>query len=329
MEAAALSDRDLWLAERRQGLGGTDAAAIVGVSKWATSYDVYLDKMGLAPPKEDTPQMWFGRELEDIIARRYTEETGRRVWSPKQSFVHPKWSCLRVSPDRLVIGERRGMEVKTASVYTADEWGPAGTDLIPDAYTVQCAHNMAVMDLDVWDVALLLGGSDYRTYTLHRDREFEALLVERCVRWWATHIIPNQPPAITDAESTSDLLARRFPRDVGTYIDADDMAVQWLRQFVNARAEVARAEVYVEEAKNNLKAFLGEASGFKLPSGESVTWKSSREVESVDWRGAALALRERAERAGVECADIMSEATTRKAGARRFLYHPPKERGAH
>ena len=315
----------MWLAERRSGLGATDAAAIVGASKWATPYDVYLEKKGHAPPKEDTSAMWFGRELEDIIARRYAEVTGRRLWNPARSFAHPDFACVRASPDRIVIGEERGLEVKTASQFAADEWGPEGTDVIPDAYLVQVAVNMAVMRYSVWDVALLMGAAEFRIYTVRREDDFEAWVLDKCVTWWRRYVEGDEVPDITGAASTADLLARRFPRDAGVFIDADPKAAEWRDAYLAARGMRTAFEAQEEEAKNNLKAYMGEASGVTFGDGSRVTWKASKEVESVDWRAAASELRVRAEAAGIDCGDVIEAATARRPGARRFLFSPAKK----
>jgi hypothetical protein len=121
------------------------------------------------------------------------------------------------------------------------------------------------------------------------------------------------------------MLSRRFPRDVGVMLDADVNAETWLGRYVAAMGERKAFERLEEEAKNNLKATIGEASGITFKDGGRVTWKNTREVEKVDWRAAALALRERAEAAGIACADVMEAATTREPGARRFIYSPAKE----
>lgn len=319
--------RALWLAERRRGLGGTDAAAIVGASKWATEFDVWMEKVNDLPQKSDTDLMWWGRALEDVIARRYVETTGRKVWAPGRVMAHADFPELIGSPDRLVLGEQRGLEVKTASLQTAGEWGPDGSDVMPEAYVVQVAHYMAITGFDKWDVAVLLGGNDFRVYTVQRDREFEDWLVNRCVGWWQEHVVGGRQPFITGAKSTSDVLARRWQRDTGELLDrsADGYATTYRDRYLQARKERQRLEALEDEAANNLKALIGEAAGLKFGDGSTVTWKAARDTEVVDWRAAFERLAELAAAAGVQADGVVADATSRRAGSRRFLYRPAKD----
>lgn len=115
-----------WLEDRRKGIGGTDAAAILCTSKWSSPLDVWLRKIGEAPEVEETEQMWWGKALEDLIARRFTETTGLALWDPAQAHrdgiipsrfaVHPQHPELLASADRLVVGLREGAEIKTGNV---------------------------------------------------------------------------------------------------------------------------------------------------------------------------------------------------------------------
>ena len=65
-----------WHKARRKGLGGSDIAAILGISKWRTPMDVWVEKMGLVEPSEESYAMMRGRILEDAIAQWYGEFTG-------------------------------------------------------------------------------------------------------------------------------------------------------------------------------------------------------------------------------------------------------------
>jgi len=101
--------RALWLRERRHGIGGSDAPAILGVSPYQSAFGVWLEKTSRVKDKEPAPAMEWGLLLEDVIADRYTQRTGRRLWKPDQSMVHRDHDFLRATPDRLVIGEDRGV----------------------------------------------------------------------------------------------------------------------------------------------------------------------------------------------------------------------------
>ena len=322
MQGTESVGRALWLEERRRGLGGTDAAAVLGVSKWSSPHDVWLSKRGEDAEKPDSEVMWWGRELEDIIARRYMERTGRLVWNPERMLQHPEHPCLIGSPDRLVLNAERGLEVKTASVYTASEWGPEGTDDIPPAYLVQCLHYIALTGFAAWDVAVLIGGNDFRVYTVRRDESLERDIVARLVEWWERHVVAGIEPDITDSEGTRRWLAQRFPLDVAPPLKADHVAEGWANRLASARAALAVAEEQKAIAENNLKALIGDASGMNGP-GWRVTWKSTKARRTVEWE--SIARRLGAGLAPEEFDRIVSEGTVEQPGSRRFLFTPAKE----
>lgn len=314
--------RALWLEDRRKGIGGTDAAAILGLSPYATALDVWLQKRDEAAPKPQSEAMWWGSALEDIVARRYMEKTGRKVWNPEGLFAHREHPELVGTPDRLVIGQARGLEVKTASQW-ADGWGEPGTDEIPHAYIVQCHHYMAITGFPVWDVAVLIGGSDFRVYTLNRDESFEASLVEQLLAWWQRHVVEGERPPITGADSAREWLHRRFPRDTKPLIPADPVAEAFAASLLMARQTMRDAEAVRDESENNLKAIIGEAAGIQ-GDGWKVSWKATKDRERVDWKKVSENLVQRYHLAASDLALAMLQATATEPGVRRFLFTPAK-----
>ncbi len=103
----AYSDRQEWLTQRRRGIGGSDAAAILGLNPWVSPFDVYLDKLGLSDPKPDTEAMRQGRDLEEYVAQRFVEATGKEVQVAPAMFQHPEHEWMLANVDRLVVGDRR------------------------------------------------------------------------------------------------------------------------------------------------------------------------------------------------------------------------------
>lgn len=105
--------REEWLDRRRKSIGGSDAAGIVGLSKWASPFSVWADKTGRAPEKEDTEAMRQGRDLEDYVAR-WMEETGKRVYRLPAMLYNPLYPFAHADVDSMVMGESAGLECKTA-----------------------------------------------------------------------------------------------------------------------------------------------------------------------------------------------------------------------
>lgn len=295
MEQAALQEspgRALWLDERRKGIGGTDAAAILGFSHYATEHDVWLAKRGLGPEKRDTEAMWWGRELEGLVARRYSEVMGFDLIDPesepgrKRLVYHPDYPELIGSPDRLVVDHKIGLEVKTASVYNADDFGPPGTDQVPKSHLIQCAHYMAITGYSRWDLAALIGGSDFRIYHIYRDLAVEAALVSRLTEWWRLRIINGEPPPIDGSPSSERLVSARFPINAEPRLVATEEAERYAHGLVAAKAEVEEATKLETFYTAKLKETVGVAEGMD-GSDWRVTWRSAKGRTYTDWEATA------------------------------------------
>lgn len=311
-------DRAAWLERRRTGIGGSDIGAILGFSPWATPYSVWLDKKGLSEPKPETPEMKMGHRLEPVIADMYSEVTGNTLITAGLT-VHPNFSFILGTPDRLVAnGGNTGLEIKTANPFrAAKEWGEPGTDEIPQNYLLQCVWYQAITNRDVWDVAVLIGGSDFRIYKIHRDRDLENALIERADDWWTQYIIGNEEPPIDGSNAARDYITRRFPRNVEPLKIATADVNDILATLAATRKEVAAAEEKKAILENQVELFIGDAAGVESDAFRA-TWKNSKDSEKTDWEAMARALLDRFDTP--VSAEILSSFTTLKPGSRRFLF---------
>lgn len=272
-----------WLTERQTGLGGTDGAAILGLSKYSGPYDVWCQKKGFVPPKAETAAMRWGTILESVVAEAYAERTGKKVWNPATLMRHPQHDFIIGTPDRLILDEKRGLECKTSGQHMADHWGPEGTDEVPAHYLVQCAHYMALTNLPVWDLAVLIGGNDFRIYTIHRDEDFEKQYIAALVEWWQRHIIDGHQPEITGEISVADTLAARFPREqTGISLDADASINADLHKLAETKEQIKELEETERLLSNKIKASMGEADSM-IGDGIKATWKAPKQTIKVDW----------------------------------------------
>jgi putative phage-type endonuclease len=299
-------DRDKWLAERRLGIGGSDVAPILGLSPWATPLDVYLDKIGEAPPVEDTPAMAWGRAMEPLLRHAYAAQTGRQVAVPTVSFVHPQHSFIRANLDGET-DDGRIFEAKTAR--TGEGWGEPGSDEVPDAYGLQVQHYMLVRGYVLADIAVLIGGNDFRVYTVEADPQVQSDLIDLEREFWQRVQDRNPPEPRTFSE-----VQQRFGRsEAAGVVTADSEAAYAYQQLLVARRALKGAEEAEQEAKAVLMKALGDSGDTLIDTqGRTLaTWKLAKAPQQFD----AAALK-------TDHPDIYQQYMRAGEPSRRFL---PKE----
>ena len=182
---------------RNKCIGSSDAPVILGVSPWATSYDLWLQKTGQVPATEENQAMRIGTVLEEPLLRLAGERLGQRIVRPSSSFVgHAKF--LRANIDGMIGTAQRGsdiVEIKTTS--QTEGWGTEGTDEVPEMVKVQVTFQMACASASVAYVACLTGafGLSFKVYRLPYDSDYAAYVMDRCTEWWNKHMEQGVPPA--------------------------------------------------------------------------------------------------------------------------------------
>lgn len=260
-------DRQHWLDARRKGIGGSDVAAILGLSPWQSALDVYLDKIGEAEETPDNDAMRWGRALEPVIGQAYTEATGI-AFAPGATVIDPQHPELRANLDG--IAADRVIEIKTAR--TGEGWGEPGTDEIPVHYAAQVMHYLMLTGKALADVAVLIGGSDFRIYTLRSDDDTIAHLRERELAFWHEHVVPRIPPPVTIARDARGMwpLSRSGLPAVQVGIDV----VQAVQQIKDAKARIKDAQAEIDAAENVLLPAFGEAEAIADGDTLLATWKT-------------------------------------------------------
>jgi putative phage-type endonuclease len=266
---------------RRTGIGGSDAGAILGLSPYKTPLDVYLEKVGEADSTEDTAATYWGRKLEDLVAEEYSVRTGRKVERCNDTLRHPEAPHLIGHVDRLVwdggrprvrgqIRTTRILECKTAGAHMADQWGPEGTDQIPEVYIAQVQHYLCVTGCEVADVAVLIGGRDFRVYEIPRDDELIMVMRQSLLEFWSlvTLRVPPEPTTLAD-------IAKRWPRDTGGQVMADAITVGAVDALREMKAQHKTLEADIDALEAAVKKVLTDRATLLGPDGHPLaTWKT-------------------------------------------------------
>ena len=123
-----------WLAYRRQGIGGSDVAAILGISPFRTARDLYDDKLNIASAVDDTGNwvaLEMGHLLEPLVAQIFAKKTGLEVFQIKKIFQHPQHPFMLADVDyfvRLPNGKIAILEIKTTNYNAKDHWWKDGEE---------------------------------------------------------------------------------------------------------------------------------------------------------------------------------------------------------
>ena len=263
------TERETWLAERRKGIGASEIAAIAGLSPWAGALDIYLQKLGVTQNRTNAAMNW-GLRLEQPIADAYTEETGIAL-EPSQFVQHPEHSWVLATPDRFAADGSRLVELKCAR--TADGWGDAGTDQIPDQYVCQVHWQMLASGFGLVDVAVLIGGVDFRVYTVPRDERLVTSLFGIGQEFWR-RVVEQDAPDVDwqhpEAAKLLDLLNR--PND-GESVDLDETAGALATSYQEFGEQIKQMEESRQHCRALLVGRMGTASLGLLPDGRRITRK--------------------------------------------------------
>lgn len=300
---------ELDIAARQLGIGGSDIGVIVGVNKYKTPIELWLEKTGQAKPQIENPKMHWGNVLEDVIAQEYARQTGLEVLDG----VNLVDGIRRGNTDRMVPSARKILEIKTAGHFAASEWGEEGTDEIPDSYLVQVAWYLSLLDpaeYDSADVPVLIGGQDYRVYSVRRNEELIGQLVEIGERWWRDHVVADIPPQPDGTLDDARARLALYPRDDGEMLISTPEIDELARQLARAKAQAKAAEEVEEGLSARFKALIGDASGI-VGADWRATWKAAKASRKTDWQAVAKAVGASPE--------LIAAHTNEVPGSRRFL----------
>ncbi|MEN3130822.1 lambda-exonuclease family protein [Bacillus cereus] len=177
--------RGKWLEIRRQGIGGSDLAAVLKLSDWNSPMSIYLDKIGELKEKPQSEYAYWGNVLEDIVAREFMKRTGLKVRRKNEMLRSKKYPFMMANIDREVIGRKEGLECKTTTEYKRSEWKG---DNVPKQYILQCQHYMAVTGYEKWHIAVLIGGNTFEFKTIERDEDIINMAIEKCEVFWNSYV---------------------------------------------------------------------------------------------------------------------------------------------
>ena len=260
---------------RKSGIGGSDIGAIMGLSSFRSPYDVYLSKVSDDDEDVTNDAIEWGNRLEAAIITKYDESLIGEWREQRDTKRHPdhEWAianvdCVVCSDD----GIQRILEIKTANAFTADKWA----DSVPPAYFAQCQWYMWIYGVNHADLAVLIGGSDYRVYPIPRDEDFISMMVAQAEDFWRC-VVERIPPQVSTVEAA----AKKYPAPTVESKEADNVALDAIVQIKQLTEQANEIDRQLKEKKAVLMDFIGEAEAVTFLGEPYATWKP-QERTSLD-----------------------------------------------
>lgn len=289
---------------RNEMIGGSDIAAILGMSRWKTPLKLWCEKTEKlpAPDLSDNEAVELGKELEDFVAQKFTKETGKAVRRSPKYYQHPDYPYMVAHVDRLVTGTDEILECKTCSAFKADEWEfetveeeqPDGTikkvqvPSIPQEYILQVIWYLGITGRKVGHIAVLIGGQRFRKRHIDFDQELFNQMVEAAKEFWQ-HVKEDTPPAVmpNDDETLKELYSEHSEVMIELYPTDEEssIAVQSLEEKIaylqEVKAHIKSFEDEKKEIETHIKDIIKDNLGIKTPK-YSITWKLQKGQVSYD-----------------------------------------------
>ena len=262
-------DKENWLRYRKRGIGGSDAGAVCGLNPYRTAIQVYYDKTSEEIGEIDNEAMRQGRELEEYVARRFSEAAGKKVRRANAMFYDEKNPFMLADVDRMIVGENAGLECKTASPYLAEHWKDGQ---IPAHYQLQCHHYMAVTGADCWYIAVLIYGREFKYHRIERDEELINYLTEVEKDFWENHVQKRILPNPDGSKIADSVIAQYYKQSVPEMIPLTGFDEK-LQRRQELLAVMERMDTEKKQIEQELKMYLGEAE-FAENEHYRVSWKA-------------------------------------------------------
>jgi len=269
--------------DRAKGIGGSDVAAICGLSPWKTPYQVWEEKLGLRTSQSDNPAMAYGRMMEPVLRQWYSDQTGLSVTVPREMISHKDHPFILASLDGIATGGRV-LEIKTSR--SSEGWGEPETDEIPVYYMTQIQHYCMVINSPSADVVVSIAGTIPVIYHVPADKELQSLLLNQCLEFW--ELVQSKIPP--DLVSLSDIQASFGNSSRSSFATATQDVEEAISKLKGVRSYMASLESEEEALKVQIMKAMGvNDTLLDLPGKTLATWKLSKPKKKFDeksFRGA-------------------------------------------
>lgn len=269
--------REEWLKVRKLGLGGSDMAAVLGLSPWRSPIDVWLDKTSDTVEEKESEPMYWGNVLEEVVAQEFAKRSGYKVRNNNFTLQSEPYPYLLANIDREIVGLDAGLECKTANAFKANEWDG---DNVPDAYYIQCQHYMAVTGKASWWIAALIGGNTFVYKEIKRNDEVIQAIIDTGAAFWEL-VESNTMPAPDDTKQCENALKKLYQKSNGQSVELPANYGNMIIDYLEIKNQLSELETKKRGIENVMKDFLKDNE--RATYGEHfVSWKSTKARGTFD-----------------------------------------------
>ena len=265
-----------WLSLRRKSIGGSDSAVCVGMNQYSSLISLYASKKGLSKPKEDNEAMRLGRDLEQYVAERFCEKTGKKVRNDFFMYEDDEYSFLTANIDRRVVGENAGLECKTMGSFN-------GYDLangeIPSHYYCQCQHYCMVLGFSKVYLAILVLQRGLYTFEIYRNDDFIKQMRDAEVDFWTNYVEKDEVPEPDGSDASLATLKEFYPNG-----EDNEIQIAGLDRMIQEYKAASEREKEAKELKTSIQSQICAKLGnnaYGLGIDYGCSWKNQSK-ESVD-----------------------------------------------
>lgn len=263
------TNREKWLSLRKEGIGGSDAGAILGVCPWKTAFELWLEKTKQAEPADEekadvqelaeessvteSEVMYWGNRLEALVAEEFEKRSGKKVH--KVGMVRSnEYPFMFADVDRKVDGENAILECKTTASWNREKWDE---DKIPDSYYCQVQHYMAVGGYDRCYVVCLIGGNKFVMKTVERNQEDIDYLIKAEQEFWEKYVVTKKLPPADNNPDYKKAFAQQYPGGQKEEIEMPDDVEKLCIERLHLMETISPLEKKKEEIENKIRELMG------------------------------------------------------------------------
>ena len=282
---------------RKQGIGGSEVASVLGIDPFGSPYGVWMAKTGRSNVNVENKYTEAGRILEDAVAQYFAIKTGYKdLENPCKTFTHPNYSFAKGSPDRIITTMPGILECKTTQRHHEDP---------PLNWFCQLQWYLGVMQMDKGAIAWLERGIDFQFREYQFDDAFFTWMIGEVEKFWNENVLKDIAPDPVRVEDVEKIYSRHT--DGKVVIAGDDMLMN-VNELTEIRANIKALEQREDEIVKKIKMYMLDAETMMYKNDRLVTWKTSKPSKKFD-----------ADAFAEENPGLYQKYLVEKEGSRRFL----------